>query len=37
MWGNMKEFIVGATYVGVIMTTMYLAIELLNNAVGVGV
>jgi len=35
--GNFKEFIVGAVYVGIIVITIYLAIELLNNAVGVSV
>jgi len=34
---NFKEFLVMATYAGVVVVTAYLAIELLNNAVGVGV
>jgi len=31
MWGNMKEFIVGAVYVGIIAITIYLAIEILKG------
>ena len=34
---NFKEFLVMATYAGIVIVTSYLAIELLNNAVGVSV